>query len=185
MKELSLNILDVTKNSVTAGASRIGITLTEDRQGRLTITLADNGCGMSPDFLASVTDPFTTTRTTRRVGMGLPLYRLAAEQTGGTLDIQSTEGVGTTVTATFDRTHVDCPPLGDLAGTVALLIQGSPDIAFHYQHTTPAGRAELSTDDLKAVLGEDISLAEPEVFAWIEAYLTEQEAQLEGAESIK
>ncbi len=137
---------------------------------------------MSPAFLARVTDPFTTTRSTRKVGLGLPLYRMAAEQTGGTLDIQSAEGVGTTVTARFHRKHLDCPPLGDLAGTVALLIQGSPELTWTYRHTAPAGTAELSTEELKAVLGDDISLAEPEVFAWITDYLSEQEAQLEGAE---
>lgn len=181
MKELSLNLLDVAKNSVAAGATRIDLTLSEDRDGWLTILIADNGRGMSPEFLAQATDPFTTTRTTRKVGMGLPLYRMAAEQTGGSLDIQSTEGLGTAVTARFCRRHLDCPPLGDLAGTVALLIQGSPDIRWHYRHITPKGEAALSTDELKAVLGDGISLAEPEIFAWMEDYLSEQEAQLEGA----
>ena len=181
MKELSLNILDIAKNSVTAGASRISITLTQDESNWLTIRISDNGCGMNPEFLATVTDPFTTTRSTRKVGMGLPLYRLAAEQTGGTLDIQSTEGVGTTVTATFNCLDLDCPPLGDIAGTIALLIQGSPDVAFEYRHITPSGSVKLSTDELKDILGEDISLAELEVFAWIQDYLSEHEAQLEGA----
>jgi len=181
MKELSLKLLDVAKNSVSAGATQIGLSLTEDEQGWLTITISDNGRGMSPDFLSQVTDPFTTTRTTRKVGMGLPLYRMAAEQTGGSLGIQSTEGVGTTVTARFHRAHLDCPPLGDLADTVALLIQGSPDIRWEYRHSTPKGESSLSTDELKAVLGDDISLAEPEIFAWIKDYLSEQEAQLEGA----
>ena len=181
MKELSLNLLDVAKNSVSAGATRIDLTLHEDREGWLTILIADNGRGMSPDFAAQATDPFATTRTTRKVGMGLPLYRMVAEQTGGSLDIQSTEGLGTDVTARFNRRHLDCPPLGDLAGTVALLIQGSPDIRWEYRHTTPKGEASLSTEELKSVLGNDISLAEPEIFAWIEDYLSEQEAQLEGA----
>ena len=181
MKELSLNILDVAKNSVRAGASHVAITLEEDEAGWLAITIADDGCGMSQEFLASVTDPFTTTRTTRKVGLGLPLYRLAAEQTGGALTIRSALGKGTTVTATFDRRHLDCPPLGDLAGTIALLIQGSPDIDFTYRHTTPRGEAALDTAELRSELGEDISLAEPEVFAWIQDYLSEQEAPLEGA----
>ena len=181
MKELSLHILDVAQNSVSAGASRLDITLREDARGWLTVTIADNGRGMSPDFLARVTDPFTTTRTTRKVGMGLALYLLAAEQTGGRLSIDSTQGQGTTVTATFDRNHLDCPPLGDLAGTVALLSQGSPELELHYCHTAPSGEAELSTVELKEVLGDDISLAEPEIFAWIQNYLSEQEAQLEGA----
>lgn len=183
MKELSENILDIAKNSVAAGASRTAITLTEDEQGWLTVVIEDNGCGMSPEILAAAADPFTTTRTTRKVGMGLPLYRLAAEQTGGTMTIQSQLGVGTTVTARFDLNHVDCPPQGDLAGTIALLIQGSPDMELVYRHITPAGCAELNTAEIRQELGEDISLSEPEIFLWLSGYLSEQEAQLKGAES--
>lgn len=177
MKELSLHLLDVAKNSVAAGASHVSITLDEDRDGWLAITIADDGRGMAPEFLARVTDPFTTTRTTRSVGLGLPLYRMTAEQTGGGLDIQSAVGVGTTVTARFQRGHLDCPPLGDMAGAVALLIQGSPDIELTYRHTTPKGEAALSTAELREILGGDVSLAEPEIFAWIQDYLTEQEDQ--------
>ena len=177
MKELSLHLLDVAKNSVAAGARHVEITLTEDEAGWLTIAITDDGRGMDPEFLARVTDPFTTTRTTRKVGLGLPLYRMAAEQTGGSLDIQSEVGKGTAVTARFQRRHLDCPPLGDLAGTVALLIQGSPDIELDYRHTTPNGTAELSTAQLREILGDGVSLAEPEVFAWIQEYLTEQEEQ--------
>ena len=175
MKELSLHLLDVAKNSTVAGAKNVSITLEETAEGWLTISIADNGRGMAPEFLAQVTDPFTTTRTTRKVGLGLPLLRLTAEQTGGSLDIQSTEGVGTTVTARFQRRHLDCPPLGDLAGAVALLIQGSPDVELTYRHATPKGEAALSTAELREILGDDIPLSEPEVFAWIQDYLTEQE----------
>ncbi len=174
MKDLSLHLLDVAKNSVAAGARHVAVTLEEDEVGWLTLTIADDGRGMSPEFLAQVTDPFTTTRTTRKVGLGLPLLRLTAEQTGGSLAVESTLGAGTTVTARFQRRHLDCPPLGDLAGTVALLIQGSPEMEFTYRHTTPRGEAALSTAELRDILG-DVSLAEPEVFAWIQDYLTEQE----------
>lgn len=174
MKELSLHLLDVAKNSTAAGAENVAITLEEDADGWLGITIADDGRGMSPEFLAQATDPFTTTRTTRKVGLGLPLLRLTAEQTGGSLSMESTLGVGTTVTARFQRRHLDCPPLGDLAGAVALLIQGSPEIELTYRHTTPKGEAALSTAELREILG-DVSLAEPEVFAWIQDYLTEQE----------
>ena len=180
MKELSLHMLDIAQNSISAGASRIALTV-EEEGGRIRLVVTDDGRGMSPEFLAAAADPFTTTRTTRKVGMGLALYLLAAEQTGGRLSIDSAQGQGTTVTATFDRNHLDCPPLGDLAGTVALLIQGSPELELHYCHTAPGGEAELSTVELKEVLGDDISLAEPEIFAWIQNYLSEQEAQLEGA----
>lgn len=175
MKELSLHLLDVAKNSTAAGAKNVSITLDETAEGWLTIAIADDGRGMAPEFLAQVTDPFTTTRTTRKVGLGLPLLRLAAEQTGGSLSIDSNLGVGTTVAARFQRRHLDCPPLGDLAGAVALLIQGNPEIKLTYRHTTPKGEAALSTAELRDILGDDISLAEPEVFAWIQDYLTEQE----------
>ena len=177
MKELSLHLLDVAKNSVTAGAGHVEITLTEDSGGWLTIDIRDDGRGMTPEFLSQVTDPFTTTRTTRKVGLGLPLYRMAAEQTGGSLEIRSEVGKGTVVTARFQRRHLDCQPMGDLAGTIALLIQGSPDVELTYRHTTPNGRLELSTAELREILGDDISLAEPEVFAWIQDYLAEQEEQ--------
>ena len=110
MKDLSLHLLDVAKNSVAAGASHVAVTLEEDEAGWLTLTIADDGRGMSPEFLAQVTDPFTTTRTTRKVGLGLPLLRLTAEQTGGSLAIESALGAGTTVTARFQRRHLDCPP---------------------------------------------------------------------------
>lgn len=177
MKELSLHILDIAKNSAAAGAAHIGITLEEHADGWLTVSITDDGRGMPPELLACVTDPFTTTRTTRKVGMGLPLYRLAAEQTGGGLEIRSTVGEGTAVTARFDRRHLDCPPLGDLAGTIALLIQGSPNADLHYRHITPRGTAELSTEELRNILGPDIPLDTPELFLWISDYLAEQEAQ--------
>ena len=106
MKELSLHILDIAQNSIAAGCTLLELSLTE-REGLLTLVIADDGRGMSPDFLAAVTDPFTTTRTTRKIGLGLPLLRLAAEQTGGGLSIGSTVGVGTTVTACFRTDHIE------------------------------------------------------------------------------
>jgi len=178
MKELSLHLLDVAKNAVSAGASHVDLVLDEDGAGNLTITIADDGRGMSEDFLAQVTDPFTTTRTTRKVGMGLPLYRLMAEMTGGSFQIDSALGRGTTVTALFHRDHLDCPPLGDIAGTVAMLIQGSPELCWTFRHVTPKGEVSLSTDELREILGEDVPLSAPEVFAWMSGYLAEQEAEI-------
>ncbi len=178
MKELAEHILDIAQNSVAAGAAHMAVTLTEDGRGTLTVVIEDDGKGMSPELLSVVTDPFTTTRTTRDVGMGLPLYRMAAELTGGALDVRSTPGKGTVVTALFRTDHLDCPPLGELPQVIALLIQGSPDMELAFRHITPTGRAELFTRDLRNALGEDISLAEPEIFLWITDYLTEQEAQL-------
>jgi len=178
MKELSLHILDITKNSVSAGAKSITLSLTETEEHALTIVIADDGCGMTPEFLARVTDPFTTTRTTRKVGMGLPLYRMAAEMTGGSLAIESTPGVGTTVTAVFHVDHLDCAPLGDLPGVMALLIQGSPLVDFTLERTTPKGSYRFSTLEVREQLGPDVPLDEPEVFLWLNDYLQELEAEV-------
>ena len=167
MKELSLNILDVAKNSVKAKASLITIQIIEDETWR-TLTIADDGCGMPPEMVATVTDPFTTTRKTRPVGMGLPLLKLAAEQTGGELTIRSSQGEdhGTVVTATFDKNHLDCVPLGDYAGTMVTLIQGSPDIDFSFLYRTPSGEITLETAQMREILG-DVPLDAPEVLAWV------------------
>lgn len=176
MKELSLHLLDIAKNSVSAGAKRIDITLTENAGGELTITITDDGRGMSPEFLAQVSDPFTTTRATRKVGLGIPLYRLAAEQTGGSVEIQSEAGKGTKVIAVFHRDNIDCPPLGGLPDTIAALIQGSPEVRWVYRHETPAGCACLDTAAIREVLGPDVPLSDPEVFAWMRESLAEEES---------
>lgn len=178
MKELSLNILDVAKNSVTAGATQIDI-LVEETESRLTITIVDNGCGMSEDFVKNVLDPFTTTRTTRKVGLGLPLMRMEAQMAGGDLEIESTLGQGTRVITWFDPSHIDMPPLGDLVSTVITLIQGSPKIDFVFTHTRGHSSYTLHTGEIRQIMG-GISLAEPEVLAWLTDFLKENESTLEG-----
>lgn len=175
MKELSLHLLDVAQNSVAAGAEHIDLILEENAQHLCRLAIVDDGRGMSPEFLANVTDPFITTRTTRKVGMGLPLLRMMAEQTGGKLEIESEVGVGTTVTAWFQADHIDCPPLGDMPSTVALLIQGAPEVEWTYRHTSPKGAFTLDTRELRAVLGPDVPLSEPDVTLWIQEHLHEQE----------
>ena len=177
MKELSLHILDIAQNSLSAGCTRLDLTAAEHGD-ELTLVIADDGRGMSREFLASVTDPFTTTRTTRKVGLGLPLLRLAAEQTGGSLAIESAPGMGTTVTAVFHTGHIDCPPLGDMALTVALLVQGAPEVEVTYTRESGRGSFTFDTRQVRQILGPEISLAEPEVFSWIQGYLAEQEAAL-------
>ena len=177
MKELSLNILDVAKNSVRAGASLIEIALTHHHDDFLTLTITDNGCGMEEDFLKHVTDPFYTTRTTRKVGLGLPLLKLAAEQTGGSLTIQSSTKPphnGTRLEARFNTASIDCMPLGDIVSTVCILIAGTPEIDFLFTHVSDTYNVSLDTRELRAVLGDGISLAEPEIQQWIREYLAEQ-----------
>ena len=177
MKEIALYVLDIAQNSITAGAAHVDIVLAEEG-GDIALTIADDGRGMSPELLATVSDPFTTTRTTRKMGLGLPLLRMAAEQTGGGLDIRSAVGKGTTVEARFRADHIDCPPVGDLAGTVTLLVQGAPELELVYTHRVGRGEFRLDTRDLRKELGEDISLAEPEVALWLRDYVQEQERLL-------
>lgn len=178
MRELSLNVLDVAQNSVSAGASLVTITVAEDSAAdRLTITIEDNGCGMTPEQLKQVQDPFFTTRTTRRIGMGIPLFRMAAQMANGDLTVSSEQNVGTTVTATFCLGHIDRMPLGDMIGTVCTLIRLNPTLDFLYRHSTNSGTAELDTRSLREVLG-DVPLCEPDVMEWITAFLSEQYQEL-------
>ncbi len=178
MKELSLNILDVAENSVKAGASLTQILLTET-DDVLTIEIVDDGCGMSEDVVRSVVDPFYTTRTTRSVGMGIPLLKLACEQTDGSLSIHSTtteadpSDHGTHVTATFNKNHIDFTPLGDVSESILTLIQGHPDKDFLFKHAKNGGEVELDTRKLREVL-EDVPLNSYDVMEWVRAYLQEQ-----------
>ncbi len=190
MKELSLNILDIAQNSVKAGAKRIEISL--ERSGSwLTIAITDDGSGMSPEFAAAAADPFTTTRTTRKVGMGLPLFKLAAEQTGGTFSITSHQAAfdgdnhGTTVQAVFDTSHVDCEPLGDVASTITTLIQGSPELDFTYRYRTEEGQKLLSTTEMRQMLGGEVPLNSPDVLAWVKAFLEDGELEPNELEETK
>lgn len=182
MKDLSLHVLDIAQNSYSAGATRVDISLIDEGTLR-TLVIADDGRGMSPEFLASVTDPFTTTRTTRKVGMGLPLLRLAAEQTGGGLEISSTLGVGTTVRMTLHTDHIDCPPIGDMAGTIPLLIQGAPKVRLTYRRAVDAQNFTFDTAEISAMLGEDISLGETEIVYWMQGYLKELEQDLDSRQT--
>ena len=134
MRELSLHILDLAQNSLTAGASRLDIIVEIDHKKDLVaITLSDDGKGMAPDFLKTVTSPFTTTRTTRKVGLGIPMFKENAELTGGTFSIESTVGVGTKMRAGFVLSSIDRPPLGDLAATMISLVVSNPE--FHFIST--------------------------------------------------
>lgn len=179
MKELSLNVLDIAKNSVKAKASLIRISLEEENH-LLTLTIADNGYGMTPEILASVVDPFCTTRTTRKVGMGIPLLKLSAEQTGGNVTITSRhesaypDTHGTEVVATFHTDHIDFTPLGDMISTVETLIMGSPEIDFVYSHCTEMLNVALDTREIREVLGEDVPLDCYDVIQWIRQNLQEQ-----------
>lgn len=178
MKELSLNILDITENSVKAGASLTEIYIIETEK-TLTLIIKDNGCGMSPHILEQVSNPFYTTRKTRKVGMGIPLLKMAAEQTGGSFKITSVvdDGTcadhGTEVCAVFMKEHLDFTPLGDVISTVVTLVQGHPDTDFLFRHSLGEVTVELDTREIKKVL-EDIPINSFEILSWIEDNLREQ-----------
>ncbi|MBQ1260429.1 MAG: sensor histidine kinase [Clostridia bacterium] len=178
MKELSLNILDITENSAKARATLIEIELSES-ENELVMKISDNGVGMTEETLASVINPFYTTRTTRKVGMGIPLLKLAAEQTGGRIEIASRHfqqfpaDHGTTVSAFFNKNHIDFTPLGDVASTLVTLIQGHPEIDFVFLHKNGHSSVTLDTREMREVLG-DVPLDSYEVLLWIKESLTEQ-----------
>ena len=177
MKELSLNILDIVENSVKAKATLTEITLDETEE-ILTITIKDNGCGMTKEVLSTVENPFYTTRTTRKVGLGIPLFKMAAEQTGGKISISSVsekdnkDNHGTVISGTFYKNHIDFTPLGDIVSTVTTLIQGHPDTDFLFIHNLNGKQVLLDTRQIREIL-EGIPLNSFEVIDWIEGYLKE------------
>ncbi|MBQ7128518.1 MAG: sensor histidine kinase [Clostridia bacterium] len=176
MKELSLNILDIAENSLKAGATQVEILLTE-KGNTLTIEINDNGCGMSEKTLENVINPFYTTRTTRKVGLGIPFFKEAAEKTGGSFEITSVESqvdkenCGTKVKTLFYTDSIDFTPIGDIISTITTLIHGSPDVDFVFKHKKNGGEVSLDTREIKAVLGDDIPLNSIEVIEFIRTSL--------------
>lgn len=180
MRELSLNVLDITENSVSAGATVIEIDVIEARQDKtLSICIRDNGKGMSEETLKSVQDPFYTTRTTRKVGMGIPLFKMAAEMTGGHLTLKSELGVGTEIKATFKTDSIDFTPLGDIDATMLMLITMHEDIDFIYRFKIDENEFLLETKQLKEILG-DVSFNEMSVREWLKGYISEQSQIIRG-----
>jgi nitrogen-specific signal transduction histidine kinase len=178
VRELALHLLDVMQNAVEAGATRVALEIREDhRADRLVITVRDNGRGIAPQALDSVTDPFYTTRTTRHVGLGLPLFASAAERAEGRLTVCSQPGAGTSVQATFVLSHPDRQPLGDLAGTLVTFLFASQAPDLHYIHRVDGETFEFDTAELRAQLG-DVPLTHPAVQRWLAGFLAEGEGRV-------
>lgn len=178
MREISLNILDIAQNSISAKATLIEIELSE-QSNILTVKIADNGKGMSPEQLEQVRDPFFTTRTTRKVGMGIPLFKMAAEMTGGSFDIKSTLGKGTTVTAVFRTDSIDFTPVGDMAATMCSLISMNTEIDFVYRRVIGEQEFTLDTRQMREILG-DVPLFSPEVTEFINDFICENTTEITG-----
>lgn len=180
MPEISMNILDVAQNSIRAGASLIEISVAiDEKEDAMTVVIKDDGCGMTKTQIAKVEDPFFTTRTTRKVGLGVPFFKLAAEASGGSFLITSEVGKGTTVSAVFGYRHIDRMPLGDISATIHTLITFNPDIDFVYKYSYNGKYFELDTREFKSVL-DGVPLDMPEVSAYIMEYLQENKTETDG-----
>ena len=168
MFELSLHILDLVQNSISAGATLVVIEIIMDtEEDLLTIIIRDDGCGMDQALLSRVISPFTTTRTTRKVGLGIPMFMQCAKMCGGDFKIDSTPGIGTTLTATFKASHLDLPPIGDLKATMQTLILGSPDKPdFQFDYKIDGREFNFDTRAVREALGP-VPLNEPAVLNWI------------------
>jgi anti-sigma regulatory factor (Ser/Thr protein kinase) len=173
LRELSLHLLDIAENSVTAKAKNVVIVVSEDsRTDRLHMAILDDGVGMNAETAAHVTDPFVTSRTTRKVGLGLPFLKMAAESCNGYLTVHSQEGVGTRVDVEFQRSHIDRMPLGDLSGTILSLVIGYPQV--HWTFTYRGNDREFIFND--AVVKNEldgISLSEPSVIQFLREMISE------------
>ena len=180
MTEISLNILDAAENSIRAGASYVVISIFIDtQQDKLTVIVKDNGCGMTEEEVSKAADPFFTTRKTRKVGLGIPFFKYAAESTKGSFDIASKPGMGTAVTAVFGLSHIDRMPLGDMTGTMTALLTCHPATDFLYTYRCNSKSFTLDTKAFRKILG-DIPLDAPQVRTYIKEYLSENKMETDG-----
>lgn len=168
-----MHILDIAQNSLSAGSTTVKVTLLLRREeNRLSLEIADDGCGMDRETLEKVTDPFVTSRTTRKVGLGLPLLSAAAERSGGSLRIESSLGEGTTVSAVFEYDNIDRAPLGDLAATMVSLIAANPDVRFVVRYEVDGKACVFDTQEVAEELG-DVPINNPLVIEWMRKHLDE------------
>jgi len=173
MQDLSLHILDVVENSIKAKAGRIEIRLRDDAAGDwITLEIVDDGVGMDVETVNKALDPFFSTKEVRSIGLGLPLLAETARAANGAFSIESRPGKGTKVTATFQASHIDMKPLGDIAQTVVTLIMGHPDVDILYSHHIDQTHYSLDTKEIKAHLN-GISIASPEVIRFIRDHIKE------------
>lgn len=184
MTEISLHVLDIVENSTKAGAKLVRIGVAVDHTAdSLTVTVDDDGAGMDEAQVARVTDPFYTSRTTRKVGLGVPFFKYAAEITGGTFCITSQKGVGTKVEARFVLSSIDCIPLGDIGATIFTLVICHQDTDFVYTYGCRGAEGmkafTLDTRELREILG-GVPFDEPDVSAYIKDYLRENKEEVDG-----
>jgi len=167
MNELSLHILDIVQNSIKANATLVEIIINEqDKLDTYSITIKDNGHGMDKRTLSEVSDPFFTTRTTRKVGMGTSLFKMAAEMCEGSFTIDSEVNVGTTVTANFRKSHIDRAPLGAIDETITILMLNDNEIDIYYKHIVNEKDYIFDTKEVRQVL-DGIPFTDYNVIEWV------------------
>jgi len=173
MNELSLHILDICQNSIKANATLIEIIIEENiKNNKYSISIHDNGCGMTEKTLSSVADPFFTTRTTRDVGLGISLFKMAAELTEGHLKIESKLDYGTSVNTVFGHDHIDRAPLGKIEDTISILVLNEADIDIYYKHIYNEKEYVFDTREIKKVL-DGIPFTDYNVIMWIKNNIKE------------
>ncbi|GAB6106334.1 ATP-binding protein [Fusibacter bizertensis] len=180
MRELSLHILDIAQNSIKAEAECLRIVVIENLEtDRLTIKIKDDGIGMDSETVRKVIDPFYTTRTTRKVGLGIPLFKLSAEQCGGYFEIKSQLGSGTEITAVFQHSHIDRVPLGDMPETIITIINACENMDLVYTHTFNNETFTLNTKEIKKLL-DGVPINNLDVIKWLREYISEGLAEIIG-----
>jgi hypothetical protein len=185
MPEISLNILDITENSIKSKADKIEIVVSvQTIDDNLTVVIQDNGSGMTIEQLEKVQDPFYTTRTTRKVGLGVPFLKQAAIGTGGTFKIDSKVGEGTVVEAVFNLSHIDRMPLGDMTATIFTLVVFNEDIQFRYTYKYNNNEFTLDTKEIRDIIGEELSFQEPEISLFIKEYLEIKKSETDGGKEL-
>ena len=173
MQDISMHIIDIIQNSIKAGASLITIIINESPKNDIfAFSIEDNGKGMDKDMLKRVRDPFVTSRTTRKVGLGIPLLEQTCTMCEGSFDMESTPGKGTKVTARMRYGNIDRPPIGDIGGCIYMTIVTNPDLDFVFKYSFNDSEFVLDTREVKKVLG-GVSIADPEVSLWIRDSINE------------
>jgi anti-sigma regulatory factor (Ser/Thr protein kinase) len=179
MKDFAMHIMDIVQNSISAGATKVSVTITESlKSNLLELVITDNGKGIPEEMLKNVADPYVTSRTTRKVGLGLSLLKQHAISTGGELKINSKVGEGTKVLANFELSHLDRQPLGDVAGTIVLLAAANPELRFIYEHSTDLGKYTFDTDEVNEML-EGMSISEATVIRFLREMIEENLNEIE------
>ena len=173
MQDLAMHLLDIVYNSIRAKASLIKIFFKDSTlSNEIIMRVEDNGTGMNEETVEKVQNPFYTTRTTRDVGLGIPLLKIGALSCNGSFRLESKENVGTLIEATYQKDHLDTPPVGDLAETLVILIQANENIEYEFHYEEDKLVFDLNTVEIKEIL-DGVSIVEPDIIIWLKSYIKE------------